>query len=94
MKRALSRLFITCSCSGGRICLFCVQLALAAIVIVLGALIAWKPKKTIEIQIALYKSFNWKLEPISLEKEIRNTRIMGLAALIIGIFSLIYIILF
>ena len=57
----------------------------------LGALVAWKPRKIIELQIALYRLINWKMEPISMEKEIRNTRIMGLAVLILGIFSFIYI---
>jgi hypothetical protein len=60
---------------------------------IFGALVAWKPKKTIDIQIALYRPFNWKLEPISMEKEIKNTRIMGLTVLILGILSLICILL-
>ncbi|MGB2706220.1 MAG: hypothetical protein WBC74_05150 [Candidatus Omnitrophota bacterium] len=52
----------------------------------------WKPKKVIEIQIALYRPFNWKIEPISMEKEIRNTRIMGMVVFILGVISLVYII--
>ena len=75
------------------VCSYCIQLTIVVIAIVFGALVAWKPKKTIDIQIALYRPFNWKLEPISMEKEIRNTRIMGLAVLIPGILSLIYILL-
>ncbi len=75
------------------VCQFCIQLMIVVIAIVFGALIAWKPKKTIDIQIALYRPFNWKLEPISMEKEIRNTRIMGLTVLVLGILSLIYILL-
>ena len=74
--------------------MYCVRLTIAAIAIVLGALIAWKPKKTIDIQIALYRPFNWKLEPISWEKEIRNTRTMGLIVLIAGIFTFVYVYLF
>jgi len=62
-----------------------------AIAIVFGALIAWKPRKTIDIQIALYRPFNWKIEPISMEKEIRNTRIMGLAVFILGVIALVVI---
>jgi hypothetical protein len=31
------------------------------------------------------------MEPISMEKEIRNTRIMGLTVLIFGILALLYI---
>jgi len=79
------------TCYGGIICPFYVQLTIAVIAIVFGALIAWKPKKTIEIQTALYRPLNWRLEPISMEKEIRNTRIMGLAVLILGIFALVCI---
>ncbi len=59
--------------------------------VALGVLVAWKPRKIIELQIAFYRLINWKMEPISMEKEIRNTRIMGLAVLILGIFAFIYI---
>jgi hypothetical protein len=69
------------------------QLTIIAIVIVFGALVAWKPRKTIDIQIAMYRPFNWKLEPISMEKEVRNTRIMGLTVLILGILALLYVLL-
>jgi len=75
------------------ICEFCVQLTIAVIAIAFGGLVAWKPKKIIDIQIALYRPFNWKIEPISMEKEIRNTRIMGLVVLVLGILSLGYILL-
>ncbi|MBU3911532.1 MAG: hypothetical protein KKD90_02995 [Candidatus Omnitrophica bacterium] len=75
------------------ICEFCVQLTITVIVVFFGGLIAWKPKKIIDMQIALYRPFNWKIEPISMEKEIRNTRIMGLVVIILGILSLGYILL-
>jgi len=81
-------LFTKCSCYGGAICRFCTQLTIVFIAIVFGGLLAWKPKKIIDIQIALYRPFNWKIEPISMKKEIRNTRIMGLAVLVLGVFSL------
>ena len=68
---------------------FYARLAIILMAIVFGALVAWKPKKTIEIQTAIYRPFNWRLEPISMEKEIRNTRIMGLILLLVGVLSLI-----
>ncbi|MFH0731306.1 MAG: hypothetical protein V2A72_00075 [Candidatus Omnitrophota bacterium] len=80
-----------CCYAGRIICSLCTQLTIVAIVIIFGALLAWKPKKAIDIQTALYRPFNWKLEPISMEKEIRNTRIMGMAVLILGIISLVYV---
>jgi len=73
------------------ICPFCGQVTVAVIAIGFGALVAWKPKKVIEIQIALYRPFNWKIEPISMEKEIRNTRIMGMTVLVLGILALGFI---
>ena len=87
-------IFSKCSCSAGRICPFCVQLTISVIAILFGALISWKPRKTIDIQSALYRPFNWKLEPISMEKEIRNTRIMGAFVLIVGILTFMYVSLF
>lgn len=90
MKCPLVGLLTKCSCYSGAMCLFCVQLTLSVMAMVFGALIAWQPKKTIELQMALYRPFNWRLEPISMEKEIRNTRIMGVALLIIGTISLVY----
>jgi hypothetical protein len=74
------------------VCTFCVRLTIVVIATIFGALVAWKPKKTIDIQIALYRPFNWKLEPISMEKEIKNTRIMGLIVLILGTLLLIYLV--
>jgi len=92
MSCPILNLFAKCCCSGGMVCTFCMQLTIAVIAIVFGALVAWKPKKAIDIQIALYRPFNWKIEPISMEKEIKNTRIMGLVVLILGTFLLIYIV--
>jgi hypothetical protein len=93
MSCPILKLFQKCSYLGGMICPFCGQLTVVVIAIAFGGLVAWKPKKVIEIQIALYRPFNWKIEPISMEKEIRNTRIMGMAVLVLGILSLGFILL-
>ena len=79
-----------CSCSGEMICIFCVQLVTVGIGVI-GSLVAWKPKKAIEMQIAFYRPLNWKIEPISIEKEIRNTRIMGLTLLAVAVTGLVCI---
>jgi len=89
MNCPILNLFAKC-CSGGTICSYCIQLTIVVLATVFGALVTWNPKKTIDIQIAIYRPFNWKIEPISMEKEIRNTRIMGLTVLILGILSLAY----
>ena len=91
MKCPILDLFAKCRCSGGMICPFCMQLTVVTIVIVFGALIAWNPRKIIDAQTAIYRLINWKMEPVSMEKEVRNTGIMGLALLILGIIALVYI---
>ena len=52
------------------------------------------PKKTFEIQRKFYALINWRIEPISLEKEIRNTKIMGLFLFLFTLISCIYYFLF
>lgn len=93
MNCPVLNLFQKYSCLGGMICLFCSQVVIAVMAIGFGALVAWKPRKVIEIQTAIYRPFNWKIEPISMEKEIRNTRIMGMTVLVLGILSLGFILL-
>lgn len=91
MSCPILNFLLKCSCHGCAICGFCIQLTIAVIAVLFGALIAWKPKKVIDIQIALYRPFNWKIEPISMDKEIRNTRIMGMTILVLGILSFLFI---
>ena len=74
--------------------MYCAQLTIAAITIIAGALVAWNPRKVIDVQIAFYRLINWKMEPVSMEKEIRNTRIMGTILIVAGIFTSIYVCLF
>ena len=76
------------------ICMYCAQLTIATIAIITGALVAWKPRKAIDIQIAFYRLINWKLEPISMEKEIKNTRIMGAIVFVAGILTFMCVYLF
>ena len=50
---------------------------------VFGIFLILKPEKTIKIQIKFYALINWRMEPLSWEKEKRNTRWMGM--LLIGV---------
>lgn len=76
--------------------------AAAAVIIVLtcvfGALLAMLPASAIRFQQRFYEKINWRMEPVSWEKELRNTRRMGRAmlalALALGIFYGIKIIKF
>ncbi|UCB57032.1 MAG: hypothetical protein JSV30_00075 [Candidatus Omnitrophota bacterium] len=72
--------------------LFWIRVIVVIIAMLFGAYLALRPRQVIEMQIALYRPFNWKIEPISMEKEIKNTRIMGAAVIILGIIAFVYII--
>ena len=54
-----------------------------------GLFLISKPHLAIELQRRFYAKINWKIEPISMQKELRNTRIMGsiLVALALITFS-------
>jgi len=56
-----------------------------------GLFLVIKPELGIEFQRRFYAKINWKIEPISMEKEIRNTRIMGGFLLVISLATFIYI---
>jgi len=51
--------------------------------VIIGLFLLFRPKPAIKIQINFYKLINWRITPISWDKEIRNTRIMGL--ILIGV---------
>jgi len=57
-----------------------------------GLFIFFNPALVIEIQRKFYEKINWRIEPISMKKEIRNTRIMGLFLAVIGVLALLKII--
>jgi hypothetical protein len=45
--------------------------------IVIGLFFFLKPKEAIELQRRFYATINWNMTPISMAKEIRNTKMMG-----------------
>ena len=57
----------------------------------IGLFVFLKPKITIELQRRFYEKINWRIEPISMQKEIRNTKIMGLFLTTIVLLTIIYI---
>ncbi|MDD5085569.1 MAG: hypothetical protein PHE61_05975 [Candidatus Omnitrophica bacterium] len=89
MNCLLSKL---CSCSGCNICPFCIQITIAVLVTAFGLLVLFRPKTFIDMQIVFYRLINWKVEPVSMPKELRNTRLMGAVVFILGIVSIIYLI--
>ncbi|MBU0504239.1 MAG: hypothetical protein V1842_04615 [Candidatus Omnitrophota bacterium] len=62
---------------------------LSLVSLIVGIFLAFNPELSINLQIKFYALINWKVEPISIPKEIRNTRAMGiflLALLLIYVF--------
>ncbi len=57
----------------------------------IGAFMVINPHLAIEIQRRFYAKINWRIEPISLSKEIRNTRIMGWFLIILSVATLFLI---
>jgi len=56
-----------------------------------GLFLISKPYLVIELQRKFYASINWKIEPISMPKELRNTRIMGLVLAVLSLTTLFYL---
>jgi len=45
----------------------------------------------IEIQKRFYARINWRIEPISMQKELRNTKIMGIFLFALAVVTLLFI---
>lgn len=58
--------------------------------IITGIFLSFNPILAIELQRRFYAMINWQIEPISVGKEIRNTRIMGVILIIASIAAFIY----
>jgi len=57
----------------------------------IGCFFALKPMRTIELQKGFYARINWRIEPISLEKELRNTRLMGFFLIALSLASAVFV---
>ncbi|TBR16325.1 hypothetical protein EPO66_04775 [bacterium] len=58
----------------------------------IGLVLFLKPGLAIEIQRRFYAKINWRVEPISMPKEIRNTRIMGVFLIVLSVIYSAYIV--
>ena len=56
----------------------------------IGIFIFRRPDSAIEIQRKFYARINWKIEPTLMEREVRNTRIMGLFLIIFSLATLLF----
>ncbi|MBU3959080.1 MAG: hypothetical protein KKH29_05865 [Candidatus Omnitrophica bacterium] len=72
--------------------LLSISILIAIVSIIIGLLLLLNPALAIKIQKKFYERINWRIEPISMPKEIRNTRIMGLLLTLTSLFTIAYII--
>ena len=66
---------------------------MSVLALILGGCLVFFPRRAFEIQKKFYEQINWRIEPISLRKEIRNTRLMGgfLILFVVGVLFYIYV---
>ena len=59
--------------------------------VAVGSAMFFIPRAVIEFQRKFYEKINWRIEPISMPKEIRNTKLMGLFLVLTVPLAIIYI---
>ena len=65
---------------------------LAFLSLLSGVFLLFRPDQAIAIQQKFYHFINWKIEPVSMAKEVRNTRIMGLIFIAIALATAAFLI--
>jgi hypothetical protein len=65
----------------------------SALSLIVGLFIYLKPDKAIQLQIVFYRWLNWNMQPVSMEKEVRNTKAMGLFLVVAAMAAIIMILL-
>ena len=69
-----------------------IQSLLTFISVCYGLCVFLKPESAIEMQRKFYLKINWRIEPVSMKKEIRNTKIMGICLIIFALYSCLFIV--
>jgi len=67
------------------------QILIILISLSVGIFVYLNPSKVIDIQKKFYILINWRIEPISMPKEILSTRIMGATLVFLAVSAIIYI---
>jgi multisubunit Na+/H+ antiporter MnhB subunit len=70
-----------------------VAISVTLVILSFGILCVRRPERAIEMQKKFYEKINWRLEPIVVKRELKNTRIMGIFMVVAGALTLLLIIL-
>jgi len=65
-------------------------ISVAVFAVLFGIFVTTNPEKIIDIHKKFYHLINWHMEPISVPKEIRNTKWLGLFLILFTLISCIY----
>jgi hypothetical protein len=57
-----------------------------------GIMLFVRPVLVIELQQRFYEKINWRMEPISMQKEIRNTRLMGVFLIGVTVAAVLFVV--
>ena len=64
---------------------------LSVVGVVFGLLMFCSAPLIIDIQIKTAARSNWRMEPISMEKELKNTKISGINLIIVCVLAIMYV---
>ncbi len=68
-----------------------IQVLISIVTICLGFFLFFKPAVAIELQRRFCEDINWRRGPVSMTKEIRNTKVMGLLLVAVGSAGFLFI---
>lgn len=60
----------------------------------IGLFLFLNPALAIKIQKKFYEKINWRIEPISMQRELRNIKVMGLFLIAMTLLTIAYVIIF
>jgi hypothetical protein len=59
--------------------------------IIVGVLVYFYPVSVMKFQVKFYEKINWRIEPISLQKEFKRTKYSGLYLVFLCLLASVYI---
>jgi hypothetical protein len=65
-------------------------ICVALFALITGSFVYSSPERIIDIQKKFYALINWRMEPISMPREIRNTKLLGLFLILFTLISCLY----
>ncbi|MDD3274997.1 MAG: hypothetical protein PHQ84_04455 [Candidatus Omnitrophica bacterium] len=68
-----------------------ISMVLIIVGIVVGLLVFFYPVSVMRMQVKFYEMINWRIEPISLQKEFKRTKYSGLYLVVLCLFASLYI---